>query len=144
MGPKWQTSQIQLNLLNLQAKWHTQRLQESSKELSKDKEVGGSPAFEMILPLISIWNHPAPKTIHTTFHPNHHIHPLLWHIFCGLCFFLNLNKSTSYLSLCLSLNFYPKRYQEPELLGPEPRHRGFWPGSSPSPSECVYTSTRGK
>ena len=40
------------------------------------------------------------KTNHT-FH-GHHIHPLRWHTLCGLCFFLNPNKSTSYLSLCLT------------------------------------------
>ena len=57
------TSQIQLNFdLNLQAKWHTQ-CQDSSKSLSKDQNrgVGDSPTIGMILPLISIWNHPAGK-----------------------------------------------------------------------------------
>ena len=43
------------------------------------------------------------KTNHITFY-GHHIHPLWWHTLCGLCFSLNLNKSASYLSLCLSLN----------------------------------------
>ena len=40
------------------------------------------------------------KTNHA-FH-GHHIHPLWWHTLCGLCFSLNPNKSTSYLSLCLT------------------------------------------
>ena len=57
------TSQIQVNLiLNLQAKWHTQKWQDSSKPLSKDGGVGGSPILGMILPLISIWIHPTRKT----------------------------------------------------------------------------------
>ena len=56
------TSQIQLTLiLNLQAKWHTQRCQDTSKSLLKDWGVGSFPIFGMILPLISIWNHPACK-----------------------------------------------------------------------------------
>ena len=44
------------------------------------------------------------KTNHTIFHgPN--THPLRWPTPCGLCFSLKLNKSTSYLPLCLPLNF---------------------------------------
>ena len=54
-------------------------------KLSKKQGMGGSPIIGMILPLISILNH----------------------TLCGLCFSLNLNRSTSYLLLCLSLNFLP-------------------------------------
>ena len=53
------------------------------------------------------------KTNHTTF-PGHCT--LWWLMPCGVCFSLNLNKSTSYLSLCLSPNFFAMRHQEPELL----------------------------
>ena len=53
------------------------------------------------------------KTNHT-FH-GFRIHPLWWHMLCGLCFCLNPNKSTSFLSLCLSLNFSAMRPQEPEF-----------------------------
>ena len=45
------------------------------------------------------------KTNCTTVH-GHHNSPLPWPIPCGVCFFLNPNKFTSYLSLCLSLNFF--------------------------------------
>ena len=41
-------------------------------------------------------------------------HPLQWPKPCGVCFSLNLNKSTSYVSLCLSLNFFSMRCPEPE------------------------------
>ena len=53
------------------------------------------------------------KTNHSTFH-GHRTHPLRWYTLCGLCFSLNLNKSTSYLLLCLS-EFFSMRYEEPEL-----------------------------
>ena len=98
------TSQIQLNLdpQNLQAKWHTQKCQDSSKALSKG--MGGSQIVGMILLLISIWNNPAFKNW-----PHHipwplHSPSVMAHTL-GMCFFLNLNKSISYPSLCLSLNF---------------------------------------
>ena len=55
------TSQIQVNL-NPKGKRHTQRRQDSSKALSKDGGVGGSPMVGMILPLISIEIHPNSKT----------------------------------------------------------------------------------
>ena len=43
-----------------------------------------------------------------------------------------LNKSTSYLSLCLSLNsFCDETSKTWTSLGPETRHCGFWLGSSP-------------
>ena len=57
------------------------------------------------------------KPYHTTFH-DCSIHPLWWHTLCGLCFSLNPNKSTSYLSLCLWLIFFfffSIRHQESEL-----------------------------
>ena len=61
------------------------------------------------------------KTSHTTF-PGHHTHPLPWPTYFGVCFSLNLNKSTFHLSLCLSLNFFfffffffAMRHQEPGL-----------------------------
>jgi len=46
-------------ILHLQAKWHTQRKQDSSKALSKDLGVGVSLIVGMIFSLI--WNHPAYK-----------------------------------------------------------------------------------
>ena len=49
--------------------------------------------------------------------------PLQMPIPCRVCFSLNPNKSTSYLSLCLSLNFCNET-SEPEL-------HGFWSGSRP-------------
>ena len=61
------------------------------------------------------------------------IHPPWWHTLCGLYFSLNLNKSTSYLSLCLSLNsFCNEKSRTWASLGPETRHHGFWQDSSPS------------
>ena len=44
------------------------------------------------------------KTNHTTFHGLCTC-TLQWATPCGVCFSLNPHKSTSYLSLCLSLNF---------------------------------------
>ena len=50
---------------------------------------------------------------------------------CGVCF--SLNKSTFYLSLCLSLNsFCDETSRTWASLGPETRYCGFWLGSSPS------------
>ena len=52
---------------------------------------------------------------------------------CGMCFSLNLNKSSSYLSLCLSLNsFCDETSRTWGILNPETRFHGFWLGSSPS------------
>ena len=63
------------------------------------------------------------KTNHTIH--GRHIHPLRWHTVCGLCFSLNLNKSTSYLSLCLSLNFCNETSRTWASLGPKARCHGF-------------------
>ena len=50
----------------------------------------------------------------------------LWdgpHSVCGMCFSLNLNKSTSYLPLCLSLNsFCDKTSRTCASLSPETRY----------------------
>ena len=55
------------------------------------------------------------------------------HSVCGVCFSLYLNKSTSYLSLCLSLNsFCDETSRTWALLGPETRYCGFWLGLSPN------------
>ena len=52
---------------------------------------------------------------------------------CGVCFSLYLNKSTSYLSLCLSLNsFCNETLRTWASLAPETRYSGFWLGLSPS------------
>ena len=93
MGPRWQTSQfIETLILNVQAKWHTQRCLNSSKVLWKDQGVGGSPIVGVILPLIRIWNHPGrKKTSHTTLH-GCCIYPLWWDTLCGLCLSLNPNN----------------------------------------------------
>ena len=49
------------------------------------------------------------------------------------CVSLNLNKSTSYLSLCLSLNsFCDETSRTWASLGSESRYCGFWLGLSPS------------
>ena len=56
------------------------------------------------------------------------------HSVCGMCFSLYVNKSTSYLSLCLSPNsFCNETSRTWASLGPETRHRGFWLGLCPSP-----------
>ena len=48
------------------------------------------------------------------------------HSVCGVCLLLlNLNKSTSYLSLCLSLNSFCGDIKNLT------RYRGFWLGLSP-------------
>ena len=52
---------------------------------------------------------------------------------CGKCFSLYLNKSTSYLLLCLSLNsFCDETSRTWASLDPETRFDGFWLGLSPS------------
>ena len=86
----------------------------------------------IILPLISPWNYPA----HTSW-PSHMWRPHppsgMAHPVCGVCFSLNLNKSSSYLSLCLSLDsFCDETSRTWTSWGPETRYRGFWLGSSPS------------
>ena len=113
-------------------KWHTQR--SNSKAKSKDQEVGNgaNPGIlhpfpkivGIILPLISIWNYPTCFLV--VLSPCNGPHS-------GVCFSLNLNKSTSYLSLCLSLNsFCDKTSRTCAPLGPETRYHGFWLDSSPS------------
>ena len=55
------------------------------------------------------------------------------HSVCGVGFSLNLNKSISYLSLCLSLNsFWDETSRTWASLGPETRYCGFCLGSNPS------------
>ena len=50
-----------------------------------------------------------------------------------MCFSLYLNKSTSYLSLCLSMNsFCDETSRTWASLDPETRYHGFWLGLSPS------------
>ena len=113
----------------------------SSKALSKDQGVGGDPVpgnshpfpkiVGIILPLISIWNCPAHKTNHATFCSS--TCPLQWptNSVCLVCFSLNLNKSTSYLSFCLSLDsFCNETSRTWASLGPEIRFHGFWLGSN--------------
>ena len=66
---------------------------------------------------------------------------------CGECLSLNLNKSTSYLSLCLSLTLsqwhyhFVSHWRTWASLGPETRYGRFWLDSSPShvgssPKQC--------
>ena len=69
------------------------------------------------------------KTNHATFLGR--TRPLRWPTHCGVCSSLNLNKSTSYLSLCLSLNSFCDETSRASLI-PETRYRGFWLGLSPS------------
>ena len=53
------------------------------------------------------------------------------HSVCGMCF--SLNKSTSYLSLCLSLNYFcDDTLRNWASLDPETKYHGFWLVSSPS------------
>ena len=55
------------------------------------------------------------------------------HSVCGVCFSLNLNKSISYVSLCLSLNSFCNETSKIwALIGPKTRYHGFWQGLSPS------------
>ena len=59
--------------------------------------------------------------------------PLQWPTLSGVCCFLYLNKSTSYLWLCLSLNsFCNETSRTWASLGPETRYWEFWLGLSPS------------
>ena len=113
-------------------KWHTQRCHYNSKAMSKDQEVGGgaNPGIlhpfpkivGIILPLISIWNYPTYFLVALALCNGLH---------SGVCF--SLNKSTSYLSLCLSLNsFCDETSKTWASLGPETRYHGFWLDSSPS------------
>ena len=90
--------------------WATREAHYSSKALSKDWGVGGSPIVEMILPLIT----QLMKTNHTILH-GLSTFPLQWPTPYEVWFSLNPNKSTSYLSLCLSLNSFAMRHQELEL-----------------------------
>ena len=54
------------------------------------------------------------------------------HSVYGMCFSLNLNRSTSYLSLCLSLNsFCDETSRTWASLAPETRYRAFWLGLRP-------------
>ena len=81
----------------------------------------------IILLLISIWNYPAyknqpPQISGLLSLPCVTAHTLV----CGACFSLNLDKSTSYLSLCLSLNsFCDKISRTWASLGPKTRYCGF-------------------
>ena len=59
------------------------------------------PSNHLILSHPSLWNYPVHKSYHTTFWGC--THPLWWPTLCLWSVF-SLNKSTSYLSLCLSLN----------------------------------------
>ena len=55
------------------------------------------------------------------------------HTVCGVYFSVNLHKSTSYLSLYLSLNsFCDETSRTWASLGPETRYHWFWLGLSPS------------
>ena len=74
------------------------------------------------------------KTSHTIFR-GRSTWPLQWPTPCRVCFSPNLNKSTSYLSLCLQLNFCNEISRTWASLGPEARQHGFWPGSSPGRDE---------
>ena len=61
-----------------------------------------------------------------------HPRPLGWPTLCGVCFPLNLNKPTFYLSHRLSLNSSCNETSRTwASLGPETRYHGFWLGSSP-------------
>ena len=54
---------------------------------------------------------------------------MMAHNVCGVCSFLNLNKSTSHLLLCVSLNsFCDETSRTWASLGPEARYCGFWLG----------------
>ena len=111
MGLRWQT---RLDLNPQQVKWHTQGAM--TVPMLKKQGVGTGPnprnlhpfpkIVGIILPLISMWNCPAYK--------NHSV--------CGVCFSLNLNKFTSYLSLYLSPNcFYDETVRTWASLSPEAR-----------------------
>ena len=74
------------------------------------------------------------KTNHITFH-GHWTHPLQWPTPCGMCFSLNLNKSTSYLCYVSHWIFFNETSRIWASLGPEASHQGFWPGPSPRREE---------
>ena len=123
-------------------KWHTQRCHDSSKALLKGQGVGGGPnpgnlcpfpqIVGIILPLNNIRNYPAYiKTNHAIFCGR--THRLRWCTHCGVFFSLNVNKSTSYPSLCLSLNsLCDETSRTWASLDPEARYCGFWLGLNPS------------
>ena len=74
-----------------------------SMRFARQEYWSGLPLPSPILLLISIWNYPAYRN-----QPSHISlalcnHP---HSVCGVCISLNLSKSTSYLSLSLSLNSF--------------------------------------
>ena len=92
MGPRCQVKFFYTSILNLQAKWHTQRCQDSSKSLSKDLGVGGSQLLWWSSHSLVYGITHLTKTNHNTFHGHHF---LKWPMPCVLCFFLNLNKFTS-------------------------------------------------
>ena len=119
--------------------WATREAHDSSKALSKDQGVGGSPNPEnlhpfpkmvgIILPLISIRNYPT----YTKLTGPHFGATLALcdgpHSVCGVCFSPNLNKSTSYLSLCLSVNsFWDETSRIWASLGFETRYQRVWAG----------------
>ena len=84
-------------------------------------ESSHSLAYEITQPI---------KTNHGTFH-GHQTCSLWWP--CGMCFFLNLNKFTSYLLLWLSLNsFCNETSRTWAPLGPETKYCAFWLGLSRS------------
>ena len=152
MGPSWRT-RLDLDPQSA-SEWHTQRCLNSSKPLLKEQGVGGGPnpgnlclfpkIVGKILPLVSMWNYPAyknyPGQISGLYSPS-----AMACTVCVVCFSLYLNKSTSYLSLCLSefflrwdiknLSFIRSWNQVPWVLaGFESQPCGFgslWLGSSP-------------
>ena len=123
-------------ILNQQVKWHIQRCHDSAMELLKDQGVGGGPNPGNLQPFESSSHSLAYKitqpikTNHTKFRGR--IRPLPGPTLCEVCVSLYLNKFTSYLSLCLSLNSFhdeTSRTWVPE--GIETRYCGFWLDLSP-------------
>ena len=133
------TNQIQLNLDPQSVSYMTHpELAGQFQGLSKDRGVGGSPMVGMILPLISMWIHPASQT-----QPHHipwqkHLPSVMAHNLWSVL--LSESKQIHLLPITVSLTeFLQWDIGAWASLGPEARHHVFWPGSSPRIFDLGHT-----
>ena len=104
MSPRWQASQLQLDLdpqYTLIVKWHTQRLQDSSKASHQRPKCGWWPSSWNLPPSPRQSSHSLAYGItqpmnnkHTTFQG--HPHPLQWTTLCLWSVFLWKNPHLTY------------------------------------------------
>ena len=149
MGSRWWTSQLPRDL---EPQWHINKLSDSLAQAmtvprltiknqnvaAQSLEISAPSQTVGIILLVNLCNYPACKSM-----PHHVLRPhsasaTAYTLVCGMCFFLN--KPTSYLSFCLSLNsFCDETSRTWASLGPETGccdlswKTGFWLCSSPSP-----------